>query len=229
MTTLHIGFDQAFRNTGWAVLKRENGVTSLVESGVFTSSLKMGSVSDALTFLEHSKFIKDFFNKWKKQGELGSIGVEDVALGAVGQASARGGIFGVYTINSVRQADLIVVSPRKLKSYWTDDGTAEKEDMGAVVLPKYGLEESMPAKYEGKNAEDRKRMWDEVDAIGIAEVGLNAWRVMNFGADSIKAELTENQRRILWSSEEVKKKHESSVQKYFGICNRVNDFYIKKR
>lgn len=232
LKTYHLGFDQAFRNAGFAVLSLDSETSKVeyVESGFFTSSLKMGSASDALTFLEHSKFIKDTLSRLYNSGkEIVSIGVEDVALGAVGQASARGGIFGVYTMHALKYADLIVVSPKKLKSYVTGDGKAEKEDMGFALIPKYGLDTIMSSKYEGKKAEERKRMWDEVDAIGIAEVGMNAWRIMNYGFDSVKDELTPNQRRILYSAEPVKKKHKSSEQKFFGICNRVNDFYIEKR
>jgi Holliday junction resolvasome RuvABC endonuclease subunit len=229
--TFHIGFDQAFRNAGWAVLKRDDtdGKTEFVESGAFRSSIKMGYASDAITYLEHAKFVKELFSRVKKMGNLVSIGIEDVALGAVGQASARGGVFGVYSLHAVRCADLIVVSPKKLKSYWTDSGSAEKEELGAVIIPKYGLESVFEDKYKGKNAEDRKRMWDEVDAIGIAEVGMMAWRALNVGFDSVKDELSPNQKRILWSDEIVVKKCKTAPPKHFGICKRINDFYIKKR
>lgn len=232
MITYHCGFDNAFRNSGWSILSFDHDTNKVgyTESGVFRSTLKMGYASDALTYLEHAKFIKDLLSRIKKQyGEVCSIGVEDVALGAVGQASARGGIFGVYTLHALKYADLIVVSPRKLKSFWTGDGSAEKEDMGSAIFPYFGIEEQMFKKYEGKNAEDRKRIWDEADALGIGYVGLMAWRIINFGLDSVKLELTNNQQRILYSNEPVKKKHESSVQKQFGICQRIDDFYIKKR
>ncbi|VVB50695.1 Uncharacterised protein [uncultured archaeon] len=231
MKTFHVGVDQAFRHSGYAILSwdAETKKTEFVDSGVFNSTLKMGSASDALTFLEHMSFIKTLVSKVKKLGETPTIAIEGVAIGAVGQATARGGIFAVYTLHATKNADLVVVSPKKLKSYWTDDGSAEKEDMAAIILPKYSLVESMAKKYEGKNAEDRKRMWDEVDAIGIAEVGLNAWRVLTHGIDSVKGELTPNQQRILWSEEVVKKKNKSAAPKLFGICNRLDDFYIKKR
>lgn len=231
MKTYHIGVDQAFRHAGYSVLSfdKESGKVAFEDSGVFNSTLKMGSASDALTFLEHLKFFKDLVAWVKSKGDLASIAIEGVAIGAVGQATARGGIFAVYSMNAVRSSDLVIVSPKKLKLYVTGNGGAEKEELASVLIPKYGLDKYMEDRYKDKNKEDKKRMFDEVDAIGLAEVGLYAWRVMHHGVRTVEKELSPEQQRILWSKDAVKGKVKSAEPKYFGICNRLNDFYLEKR
>lgn len=235
MLTYHAGFDQAFANSGMALLAYQSDATAktsrvtYVGSQVFHPTIKLGHKSDAIAFLEHAKFIKDVLHgiKADTDADVASIGMEGVALGAPGQAAARGGIFGVYALQAMQYADLIIISPKKVKLFITGNGNAEKEEIGEVILPKYGLEKILPAKY--KNKTERIHMWDEVDAIAIAEIGLYAWRALKYGIDSVSSELNDNQLNILWSKEPVKKKHKSSPAKQFGICNRIDDFYIRKR
>ncbi len=219
MITFHVGYDQAFANTGRAILKWDSDTkkAEYIESVLFHPSIKMGHKSDAIAFLEHLAFIKKDLTKVKSMGPIGSITMEGVAIGAPGQASARGGIFGIYATACLSYADLIIVSPKKLKSFITGDGKAEKEQIAEVLFKKYSI------------AEKDIETFDETDAIALADVGLYAWRYMQEGEESLKNELTELQQEIIWGREPVKKKHKSSPQKYFGICNRIDDFYIFKR
>lgn len=222
MRTIHVGYDQAFANSGRAILSfdSETKETEYLDSMVFHPSVKLGHYSDAIAMLEHLKFIKDDLKKISKNLPIGSIALEGVATGAMGQAAARGGIFGIYSTFCATKADLIVVSPKKLKSFVTGNGNAEKEEIAEVLYKKYGKDGL---------TEDSIATYDETDAIALADVGLYCWRYMQGDKEALTKELTKLQQEIVWGSAEVKKKHKSFPDRKFGICNRIDDFYIHKR
>lgn len=219
MLTAHVGFDQAFANSGCAVLTydSETKKTEYNYSLVFHPSVKLGHYSDAIALLEHLKFIKDEIKGIEKHvAPVASIALEGVAVGAMGQAAARGGIFGIYATFCATKADLIVVSPKKLKSFVTGSGNAEKEEIADVLSKKYGPFQELES-------------YDETDAIALADVGLYCWRYMQGHKEVLTKELSKEQQEIVWGSASVKKKHKTFPDKQFGICNRIDDFYIRKR
>lgn len=223
MLTCHVGYDQAFANSGRAILTydSETKETEYVGSMVFHPSVKLGHYSDAIALLEHLKFIKDDLKLIEKNfAPIASIALEGVAVGAMGQAAARGGIFGIYSTFCATKSDLIIVSPKKLKSFVTGSGNAEKEEIAKVLFKKYGKDGL---------TEDEIDSYDETDAIALADVGLYCWRYMQGDKDVLTKVLTKEQQEIVWGTAEVKKKHKSFPDKKFGICNRIDDFYIRKR
>lgn len=223
MVTYHLGYDQAFANSGRAILSydSETKKTVYVGSMVFHPSVKLGHYSDAIAMLEHLKFIKDDIKLAEKNfGPVASIALEGVAIGAMGQAAARGGIFGIYSTFCATKADLIVVSPKKLKSFVTGNGNAEKEEIAEVLYKKFAKDGL---------SEEGIESYDETDAIALADVGLYCWRYMQKDKEALMKELTPLQQNIVWSPEPVKKKHKSFPDRQFGICNRIDDFYIFKR
>jgi len=223
MITCHVGYDQAFANSGRGFLLHDSDTkkTTYMGSTVFHPTVKLGHYSDAIALLEHLKFIKDDLKTIEKNfGPIASIALEGVATGAMGQAAARGGVFGIYSTFCMTKADLIIVSPKKLKSFVTGNGNAEKEEIAGILFKKYeedGLEEKTIESY------------DETDAVALAEVGLYCWRYMQKDQEALKKELNELQQQIVWGNAPVKKKHKTQPDKQFGICTRINDFYMFKR
>ena len=218
-----VSFDQAYANVGYAVLSwnSDTNETKYLESGTFSPSMKLGHFSDTLAYLEHMKFIKDFFKRVEKEyGNIVCTSVEGVALGAPGQASARGGIFGIYSTMCVSKADLIIISPKKLKSFITGNGNAEKEEIAEILFKKYG-EEGL--------TEESIETYDQTDAVGLGEIGLYCWRYMQKDQKALEKELNPLQQQIIWGNAPVKKKHKSFPDKQFGICTRIDDFYMFKR
>jgi Holliday junction resolvasome RuvABC endonuclease subunit len=221
----HLAFDQAFRNSGWALLE---WVTSdkkavYIESGVFSPKVKVGFGGDTIAFLEHMAFIKEKIKQVKDIGTLRSIACEGVAIGAVGQAAARGGVFGIYSVFASQSADTIIISPKTMKAYITGSGSAEKEEIEHIVCEKYGI------KREFKTKKDHEMFLNETDAVALAEIGLYAWRVINYGIKIVEKEVEPHQAGILWSESISKPATKTRPSKMRGICNRIDEFYIFNR
>jgi hypothetical protein len=210
------GLDEAFANAGYSILGWDGHSDSLeyIWSKTYHPSFKWGHKSDALAFLDHSWELADFFATWNKPNEphIQAVGMEGLAFGSPGQASSRGGIWGLYATTCMRHADTVICAPKSLKLFVTGDGKAEKEDIRDVLAKKYKI------KITKKNA----KTFDEWDAMGLAEVGYWAWRINTEGIDKIKSKLKPHELEVLWNLD----KNTSGKPK--GICNRPDDFYLKQ-
>lgn len=207
-----LGLDQAFANSGYAVLKWDGKSDRLkyVWSNTFHPSIKWGHKSDTIAFLEHLQYLNNFL----RQHAFKAIAMEGISFGSPGQASSRGGIWGLYSTSCIRYSDVITCAPRSLKLFVTGSGKAEKEDIRDVLVKKYKIEVTK------KN----KNNFDEYDAIGLAEVGFWSWRILNEGIDAIKPRLKPYELEVLWNLKTTGGKN----PKPKGICNRIDDFYLKK-
>lgn len=211
--SFHIGFDQAIINTGAAVLERNKESDSLkyVHSELFSSQFKWRQKSDSFILLEQASFLKTFLKKYSDIGKINSIAIEGVSLGSPGGASSRGAIWGLFVTTCLQYADTVVVSPLSLKVFVADSGLAEKKDIQNIIIPKYGLDKL-----------NRKIYDDETDALGLAETGFWAWRIMNEGIDKIEDKLKPHELKVLWNE----KKNDKGLMK--GICNRLDDLYLRR-
>jgi Holliday junction resolvasome RuvABC endonuclease subunit len=230
LRNFYCAWDQAFANSGFALLEWDEGKNKLlyVRSHVFHPSIKWGHKSDAIAFLEHQKHVKDTLEEVRSEGALHAIGVEGVAFSAPGQAASRGGIWALYSTMSILYGDVVVISPTRLKKYLTGFGFSDKEDIKKVVEPRYGL--------LGKDL-----FPDEYDAIGLAEMAAYAHLITNGHEMQIKKLLTKEQfllfkdKRLVnkikksVKSAKKKKKPNPKDERMKGICDRPDDFYITKR
>ncbi len=228
MKTFHVGFDQAFQNAGWAVLEYEDGKAKYVNSGIFHPSITLGSYSDAVAFVEHQHHAKEILNSVKKLGTIASVCLEGVAFGAPGQASSRGGIWSVYALQGMAFSDVVVVTPTQLKAYITGDGKAEKEAIALEECAKFGIDYDSVTLELRKNKKKPERVFDRTDAIGLAEMGMIAWKAVTFGPTSIKSEVKEHQYTMM-CSEKLVRGRGAKPDRLQGICYRLDDMYIKKR
>jgi Holliday junction resolvasome RuvABC endonuclease subunit len=209
-----IGLDQAFANSGRAVLKWNIGKNKLeyIHSSTYHPSVVWGHQSDALGYLEHVGRLKEFLNKTSKEFDIKCICMEGISFGSPGQASTRGGIWALYSTRAIRYADVAICAPRSLKLFVTGSGTAEKEDIRDVLAPKYGIT---------LTKENMKR-FDDYDAIGLAEIAYWSWRIMREGIKNVRPMLKPHELEVLWTNEK------NGSGKLKGICNRPDDFYLKK-
>ena len=126
---------------------------------------------------------------------------------------------------SVFYSDVITIAPTTMKKFISAHGFAEKEDLAKIIEPKYDL--------VGKNLAP-----DEIDAIGLSEVAAYAQMIMDGKEDIVAKILTPEQfkafrnREFVYKSRKikgVKKRKKVATTKMMGICDRVDDLYIKKR
>lgn len=224
---LFVGFDQAFAKSGWCILEwmpAENKI-KYVESGVFSPSIKWGHKSDAIAFLEHQYHIKTLLTRVSSLGKLNAIGIEGVAFSAPGQAASRGGIWALYSTMSVLHGDVVVLSPTSMKKYMTEFGFSDKDEIKAVVSPRYGIESLDLAP-------------DEYDAIGICEMAVYAFFIYRGSEAQVKKLITPAQflmfrdktfRTKYKKFKGEKKRRKVVTEKMVGICDRIDDLYITKR
>jgi Holliday junction resolvasome RuvABC endonuclease subunit len=208
-----LGFDQAIVNTGIGILSVDNTVNKLKyeHSELFSSKFTWGAKSDAYILLEQGAYLKKILNKWSEEGDIKSICIEGVAFGSPGGASSRGAIFGLFITTCLRYSDVLVVPPMSMKKFVTNDGHAKKDAIKAVIHPRYNLKDL------------KRKIWDdEHDALGLAEMGYYAWKIIYEGAGSIKKELQPYQLDVLWNET-------LNVNKLpKGLCNRVDEFYLRR-
>jgi hypothetical protein len=116
-----------------------------------------------------------------------------------------------------------------LKLYVTDDGHAEKEDIRDVIAPRYQLSFDLE--------------FDEYDAIGLAEMAFYSWGILHGFDKHIKLKLPPEKYKLFWDKTEVIKYKKAKKDKKtgkklprvkksgksYGICNRIDDFYIYKK
>lgn len=211
--SLHLGFDQAIVNTGISVMSYDGQSTYLdyLFSELFSSTFKWGQKSDSFILLEQAAHLKETLNKYSNIAPIKSISIEGVSFGSPGGASSRGAVWGLFVTTCLNYADVIVVAPKSLKLFSTGNGSADKKEMASVIYPKYNLESL-----------DRKVWDDEIDAIGLSEVGFWASRIMDEGVSKIKDKLKPHELIVLWNEKL------NTAKKPMGICNRLDDFYLRK-
>lgn len=210
MKTLHFGVDQAYQNTGLAILEHDSETHDLkfIKSWNFHPTIKLNEKSEAIGLLEHLKNMYELFAIEGDCSGMSSCAMEDRAFSSFGQAGTRGAVWAVYSTFLVRQADLIIVSPLKLKYFATGSGKAEKPEIIKYAKDRFGIQ-------------DKKITADEADALVLAEIGVYAYLCIKNGEQALQS-LPDHKKEILISE----KKASGGMQ---GICKRIDDFYISRR
>lgn len=189
------------------------------DSQVFHPTIKFGHKNDSFAFLEHGFHFKKVLEVVKDT--VACVTLEGISYGSPGMIGTTGGVYGIYSTTALRYSDVVVCAPRSLKLWATGNGKAEKSDIEDAALLKY-KDDGLVREYENCSKEEKKLFNNRTDAIFLAEVGFWSWRIMNEGIDKIRPLLKPHELEVVWN-EAV-----NAGKKPKGICNRQDDFYLKK-